>query len=75
MLILNMFIYKTLYDTNEFFFSRYHCCLNVSNNENSNAILVKLLYIFVELKLVNPIFIKKGKMAKEVLGLTSNQRD
>jgi len=36
----------------KFFFSRYRYCLNVLNNEDSNVVLVKLLNIFVEMKLV-----------------------
>jgi len=41
MLILNSFIYKKVMRIS----SRHYCCLNVWNNEDSNAFSVKLLDI------------------------------
>jgi hypothetical protein len=49
MLILNMFIYKSFYEKEELFFSKYHCCSNVWSNEDSNAFSVKLLDILIKL--------------------------
>jgi len=37
MSISNMFIYKLLYEKKKS--SRYHCCSNVSNSEDSNALV------------------------------------
>jgi hypothetical protein len=43
MSILNMFIYKSFYEKNNNNKSSiYHCCSNVWNNEDSNALLIKL---------------------------------
>jgi hypothetical protein len=47
MLILSMFIYKSFYGKKIKFFSRYHCCSNVSSSEDSNAFLINLIDIFV----------------------------
>jgi hypothetical protein len=50
MLILNIFIYKSFCENKYIYiYSRYHCCSNVSNSEDSNAFSVNLLYIFVNL--------------------------
>jgi hypothetical protein len=42
-----MIIYKSFYEKNENLFSRYHCCSNVWNSEDSNAFSVQLLDIVV----------------------------
>jgi len=42
-----MFIYKSFYEKNEIFFSRYHCCSNVWNSEDSDAFSIKLFDIVV----------------------------
>jgi hypothetical protein len=47
MLILNMFIYKSLYENKEMFLVRYHYCSNVWNSEDSTAFSRNLLDIFV----------------------------
>jgi len=48
MSILNMFIYKSFYEKErKRKSSRYHCCVNVWNNEDWNALLVKSLDILV----------------------------
>ncbi len=47
MLILNVFIIIFKYEKKEKKTSRYHCCSNVWNSEDSNAFSVKLLDILV----------------------------
>ncbi len=56
-------MYKSFYEKKIKKSSRYHCCSNVRNSEDSNAFSMKLLYIY--------IYVDLGKKFKKFIYLFS----